>query len=326
MLTFLRRHSTFAVACPGQGIVSRGCLSSLKSFLPYYQHVLDCVDDTLGEHFSAHLLAEPPKKQNVAMVDPWSSLTANAQPAIVTATYVIYELLRRLHGVDLAHHPRVSYILGHSLGEYSALLLGGVLSLESTIKIVRQRGLLMQQLVKETPYGMKVLIFRPASFSRVIEVAKQHNVLACINNATQISVSGYPHDLEKALDAMNDPKRVILKSVDLPVNIPFHNALLAPIESTLAKLPSELQEPSKPIVSNVTGRVSQGDVYLNTVRANSQPVDWKGSMEFIESQNVTGIVNLGPGDALDAINSRFKLVNYPLKSAQDMEHLARSIG
>ena len=109
---------------------------------------------------------------------------------------------------------------------------------------------------------MKVLIFRPPV--SLASVRCKNNIMfsACINNASQILVSGYPHDLEKALDAINDSKRVILKLVDLPVNIPFHNDASRPNREAIHWQNSHrnYKSPSKPIVSNTwTGRISQGE-------------------------------------------------------------------
>lgn len=313
--------SRFAVACPGQGIVAKGCLAHFRPLLPHFQLVLDTVDDTLGERFSAHLMADPP-----TIADAWSTATANAQPAIVTATYVTHYLLKHLHGIDLALHPRVSHLLGHSLGEYSALLLAGVLDLESAVRIVRRRGDLMQRLVAARSYAMHVLVFRPLALDFVVSTAAAHGVLACVNNLTQVLISGEQNALDAAVAEMNRDGKRVLKQVPLPVTVPFHNALLAPIEPELLRLPLHLAPPAKPIVANVLGRpATVGNEYLDTVRANSRPVQWKRAMEFVEHQGVTHVVNMGPGAAVDAINSRFGVVNHPLKTVEDMGHLARAL-
>lgn len=346
---------TFAVACPGQGILAKGCLAPFRRHRHLFQPVLDCVDQTLGEAFSAHLLADPP-----AAADAWCLATANAQPAIVTASYVTHHLLARLTGIHLARHPRVSHLLGHSLGEYSALLLGGVLDLESAVRIVRRRGELMQQLVGRGHYAMHVLVFRPQAFDTVVATARAHGVLACINNHTQILVSGDARALDAAVAAMNAGARRVLKQVPLPVTVPFHHRLLAPIEASLLLLPSRLHLPCKPIVANVLGYArthgaaadlhpalgesggadtapasgvdtapasgaAGAAVYRDTVRANSRPVQWKRSMEFLEQNGVGHVITLGPGTAVDAINARFGLHTLPLKTVDDMDAVARAL-
>lgn len=316
----------FAVVCPGQGILAKGCLAPLRNHLSQFRPILDCADQVLGENFSAHLLADPPKE-----ADPWSLATANAQPAIVTATYVTHHLLRQLHGVDLARHPRVSHLLGHSLGEYTALLLSGVLDLEAALRIVRRRGELMQLLVGRARYGMHVLVFRPRDFDAVVAAASGHGVLACVNNRTQILISGELEALDAAVAAMDEGTRRVLRRVPLPVTIPFHHPVLAPVEDTLLQLPGVLGAWSRPIVANVTGEPAPAgatapEVYANTVRANSRPVQWKRSMEYLEEKGVDLVISLGPGAAVDAINSRFGVTNHPLKTVEDMAAVARALG
>lgn len=320
MLQLVRRASSFAVTCPGQGIIAKGCLSVLKSHQHLFQKTLDCVDETLGETFSQHLLEAPP-----SLADAWSQSTANAQPAIVASTYVIYSLFKQLYGIDLANDLRVSYLLGHSLGEYTALLLGGVLTLPQAIEVVRQRGLLMEELVKSKSYAMTVLVFKHTEFDAVVKVAQEHGVLACVNNGMQVLISGEPAQLQLAIDSMNSPKKRILKLAKLPVTIPFHNKVLQPIDEKLAALVKEQSVSSKPVISNLTGEVCTKDPFLNTVKSNSRPVHWKRSMEYLVENGVTKVVNLGPGAAVDAINGRFKVDNFPLKTLEDFEKLAQSL-
>lgn len=315
MLRSVRSKSTIAVACPGQGILPRGCLHQFKAHQALFQDSLDCVDEALGENFSSYLVELPPEQ------DPWSLSTANAQPAIVASTFIHYELLRKLHGIDLATGPKVSHLLGHSLGEYSALLLGGALTLSQAVQIVRRRGVLMEELVKDKDYAMIVLVFKPASFESVLEVASARGVLACVNNETQILISGDPKALEQAIDEMNSGKKTILKQAKLPVTIPFHNMILQSIESELGDMVASPLVSTKPIISNHTGAPSS-DLYVDTVRANSTPVQWKKSMELLIDLGVTDVVNLGPGSAVDAVNKRFKVTNHAVKTLEDMEKLA----
>lgn len=320
MLSLIRRASTLAVTCPGQGIIAKGCLNSLKSHQHRFQQILDCVDDTLGERFSSNLL-EPPSSRP----DSWSQSTSNAQPAIVASTYVLYSLYKELYGIDLARDFRVSYLMGHSLGEYTALLLGGVITLPEAIAVVRKRGILMEELVKGKDYAMTVLVFKPSEFDAVVQLAHEYDVLACINNSTQILISGEPHQLQRAVDAMNSRKKTILKQAKLPVTIPFHNKVLRPMDEQLAALVTEQRPSTKLVISNLTGTECTDFPFSNTVKSNSQPVQWKKSMELLVKKGVRKVVNLGPGNAVDAINGRFKVENFPLKELEDFEALAKAM-
>lgn len=313
----IARAAKYAIACPGQGIIPKGALYPLRHHQHLFQDTLDAVDAALGQPFCKHLVGES------TLPDAWSISTANAQPAIVASTYVLAQLMKRLHGVDLAAHSSVGYLMGHSLGEYSALLLGGVLTLPEAICIVRQRGLLMEEVAKLGVYEMRVLVFKPALYDDIVGIAEKHHVVACLNNATQILVSGTPKDLDAALEKMKQPKKRVLKVAKLPVTIPFHHKLLGAIEPNLRELGSAAMTRSsaKPIVSNFTGLAATEYCYENTVCANSAPVQWQKSMEFLVSNGVDGVINLGPGSAVDAINSRFAVKNVPLKTLEDMEQL-----
>lgn len=321
MFTPLRHLSTgkLAVACPGQGIIPRGCLYSFKKHEDLIKPSLQLVDEVLKEKFSEKLIEQPPTE-----ADPWSLKTSNAQPAILAATYITYELFQKLYGIDLVKNDKTGYLLGHSLGEYSALVLGGVLDFGRAVEVVRKRGLLMEQLFDKGEYTMLVLVFRPKSFETVEAVANKHGVLACVNNSSQILISGPIAPVEAALGDM--PKGAVLKLVKLPVKIPFHNSLLQKIEPELAELAPEPKTPLKPIVSNLTGQVSEGHCFLNTVLDNSQPVLWKQSFDFLKKQGVEGVVGLGPGQALGDMNKRSGLGTHPAVSLDDMEELASKWG
>lgn len=318
MFLFSRRASTFAVACPGQGILPYGCLHPLLPKLEKFRNSMEIVDEALGEKFCQHLVEAP-----TTSLEKWSQLTSNAQPAILTSTFIIYDLFRQTHGVDLANHPKVSYLMGHSLGEYTALLLGGVISLSEAVRLVRKRGILMETLTKDKEYGMAVLMFKPADFQHVRSIAEEQGVLACINNASQILILGEFHQIERCIDFVNSPKKKILKVAKLPVTIPFHNKCLHPIEEELQKMVKNVESPSRPIMSNLTGKPAISDPFQNTLMCNSRPVLWKNSMEYLIENNVESVINLGPGNAVDSINGRFKVKNHPLKGFGDFDKLAQ---
>ncbi|GEQ67801.1 hypothetical protein JCM33374_g1466 [Metschnikowia sp. JCM 33374] len=320
----LKSITSLAVACPGQGIVPRGCLYGVRAYRPLFQQTLDCVDSVLDTNVSDILLQEPPHSS--APPDPWSLSTANAQPAIVAATYALTEILKDVHDIDLTSDRRVSYFLGHSLGEYTALLLAGVLTLPQAVRVVRERGLLMEQVVQDNRYEMRVLVFRPSAYNTVYDVATEHGVLACANNNSQVSISGDPATLDAVIDKLNTPKKTVLKQVKLPVTVPFHSKILQEIEPKLAALVSETRPSSKPIISNYTGGISQGNLFANTVKCNSAPVQWKRSMEFLESAGVDAVISLGPGSAVDAINAKYAMANFGVKTAEDMAKLAEVLG
>lgn len=312
-----KRIGSLALACPGQGILPQGCLHHLRKNQHLFSRHLECIDETLGTRFSPYLLGLSNPN------DVWNLSTANAQPAILGATYIIADVFKQLHGIDLVARPSTSYLLGHSLGEYTALVLGGVVTLEDGIKLVRKRGCLMESLVGDSMDAeMHVLVFRAASFQRVLDVAAEAQVLACVNNETQISVSGNSKTLHDAVQRMNSPKKTILKQMKLPVKIPFHNKLLESVEGELKAVSLEPHRSVKPILCNVDGVARSLGVLEQTIAATSKPVEWKKSMDTLVAEGINTVLNLGPGNAVDAINSRFSIQSMPLKTEEDMAIIA----
>lgn len=181
----------------------------------------------------------------------------------------------------------------------------------------------MEQLTKEKEYGMAVLVFKPADFQHVRSIAEEYGVLACINNGSQILILGEPDQIQRCIDSINSPKKKILKVAKLPVTIPFHNQCLQPIEEELKEMVKSVESPSRPIVSNLTGKPAASDPFQNTLMCNSRPVLWKNSMEYLIENNVENVINLGPGNAVDSINGRFKVKNHPLKGFEDFDNLAQ---
>lgn len=302
-----------AIACPGQGILPGGCLAALKPHVYLFQKQLDQVDAALGERFALKLLAP--------QSDEWNIKTTNAQPAIVAATYIHHHVFEQLTGMHLATAPQTRFLLGHSLGEYLALLLGGAFSLTDAVRLVRERAQLMAT-AAAGEYTMRVLVFKPALFDNVVATAEEHGVLACVNNGTQVSILGTPQRVDAAIAAINSPKKQLIKNVQLPVSIPFHNAALADIEQHL--LAPGLGTLATPVVSNLTGKV-EPHAFAAAAKCVSRPVQWKRSLEFVIGQGVTDIVNMGPGTSIDSINARFPVTNHPLKTAEDMTALANYI-
>lgn len=313
-----KRVGSIALACPGQGILPQGCLSPFKKHIGLFQSSLDCIDETAGQRFSKYLL-----DSSLQLDESWNRSTANAQLAILGTTCLISNLFRELSGIDLVEHNKVSYLLGHSLGEYSCLVLSKVISFEQGCKLVRRRGLLMEELFSKLPLKaeMHVLVFRPSEFNRVYEETLHANVLACVNNASQISISGKREDLLAVVQKLDTPKKTILKQAILPVDIPFHNRILRKIEKDLRLVLDKSSPSIKPIVCNIDAMPHVDDLLEQTISATSKPVQWKDSMDFLSSQAVDYVINLGPGNAVDAINSRFKIKNLPLKTEDDMTAL-----
>lgn len=317
----VRRSSTFAVTCPGQGIVLPGFLMPFQAHARSLAPVLDQIDDALGEKFTANLF-----NPSADFAQRWLASTANAQPAILLATYVIHHLFRELHGVDLVGRAR--FVLGHSLGEYLALCLAGVLDVGPAVRLVRKRGQLMEALRLHN-CGMVALMIRPLAHDLVVDYFGTAGVVANINSPSQIVLSGQLPHLNKLVDDFkaSHPKS-ILKTVPLPVSIPFHSPMIASIEPELAAQVSASQPtlglPKTAVVANLSASAAPAAsdprrLVANTIAVNSCPVRWADSIAYCIDHGITDVVNLGPGLVLHALNGKFKVNSHALNSLDSFD-------
>lgn len=313
MIKRILQNHKYAITCPGQGIVRPGLLEPNKKYLPLMKDYLDEVDEALGQNFSRHLFIN--NASNKVVADFTMQTTLDAQPAILASTYIILKLFEQVHAIGLAENAK--YILGHSLGEYTALTLAGVLDLTTAVQLVRLRGQLMETLIQnqndKAEYGMIALLVRPNFVNDVIDLAKEQGILGNINSQSQIVLSGQMCRIEEftKLESLQR-KRAILKAIKLPVSIPFHNSILEAIVPELESfVEGKVQEQKVPIVLNLDGDVTTvaSDTLKRTLKANYNPVQWWKSMARICDAGLEGVVNLGPGDVVHNINSKFKINN-----------------
>ena len=307
----------YAITCPGQGFYRNGLLEFTKRHQHLYQKYLDEVDETLEEKFSKHLFA----KEQESDAKQWLSKTSNAQPAMLASTYIILKLVEELYKISLVLDA--SYLMGHSLGEYTALVLSGIIDFATGLKLVRKRGQLMEEICHGKNYGMIALLIKPKFVDEVTQLARQYNVLGNINSSYQIVISGEVDKLQNFIDKLKEfNKLALMKAVQLPVAIPFHSDILKPIvpELTLV-LDGQLKSQKIPIISNLNGQVStEAEVTVrNTLEANYQPVQWLKSMSFLEKSDVNTVYNLGPGEAIHGINRKYKVNSISLDDVDNLQ-------
>lgn len=254
--------------------------------------VFDAADDALGEAFS-RLLFEGPSDE--------LTRTANAQPAILTASIAALAALREAH----PDFPRPRFAAGHSLGEYSALVAAGSLELTTAVRLVRLRGEAMQRAVPPGLGGMAAIMGGDAAaVEQLCEDVRRElpeRVLAPANyNAPgQIVIAGHADAVDRA--SLLAPGRK-LKAIALKVSAPFHCSLMAPaadeVRQALAAV--TLRTPEFPIVANVDARPNADASRIPEllVRQVAGAVRWQESMEWIASQGDDVAIEIGPGKVL----------------------------
>lgn len=229
--------------------------------------------------------------------------TINAQPAILTMS------LACLRGAE-ASYPFISsnapaFVAGHSLGEYTAMVAANVMSFSDAIRLVRERGRLMQQAGQLCSGGMAAIIgLDEASVERICwETGAQ---IANINAADQIVLSGDRESLVRAMDlgrAMG-AKRI----VPLEVSGAFHSTLMRPAADGMAKAISQVSfdDPAVPVVANSTAFpvFTVGEVKQELMTQLCSCVRWRHSVEFMAKSGVDTFVEIGPGRVLSGLIKR----------------------
>lgn len=298
---------------PGQGSQLVGMGKSLYEHFEVAKKTFNRVDEALGEKLSTLMFSGDEKEL---------TLTKNAQPALLAVSTAVINIIKE-HGQDI---NEASCFAGHSLGEYSALYAAGVFSLEDAVKLVRARGIAMQNAV---PYGKgamaSVMRIDIKELETMVNKAKEDSelVIANHNSSGQIVISGEQEAVGRFLDiAKKSSIRVIL----LPVSAPFHSPLMEPAAEEMKNILSntKMLDAKVPIVCNYTAKP---EVLVNKLRENlvnqiCGRVRWYESMVWIHNNNkVSTQIECGSKKVLTGllkrINPSIKGIN--LENSQDIK-------
>ncbi|HEX2671969.1 MAG TPA: ACP S-malonyltransferase, partial [Polyangiaceae bacterium] len=210
-----------------------------------------------------------------------------------------------------AAHPNLptpSFAAGHSLGEYSALVAAGALTVEDAVRIVHLRGQAMQEAVPEGEGGMAAVMGGDrAAVEALCQEAAEGDVVAPANfNAPgQIVISGHKRAVDRAAALAGTKK---LKAIPLKVSAPFHCALMAPaarvVEAALAQV--TFAAPNFPVIANVTAQPNQDAEAAKAllVRQIDAPVLWEQTIALMAESGITHALEIGPGKVLAGLAKR----------------------
>ena len=278
---------------PGQGSQAVGMGKALFDAFPEARAVFQSADDALAEPLS-RLCFEGPESELV--------LTRNTQPAILTASIAA-------HAVWSARGGPAAFVAGHSLGEYSALVAAGALSLPDAVRVVRARGTFMQEAVPAGTGAMAAVLGLDAEVvTRVCAEVAGNEVVspANFNSPEQTVIAGHAAAVERAGAKLREAgaKRV----VPLVVSAPFHTALMEPAKARLAEVLARctVSAPRMPVVTNVEAapNADPARVVPLLVSQVSAPVRWVESVRALAAAGVTRVVELGPGRVLGGLVKR----------------------
>ena len=303
-----------AVLFPGQGSQYVGMGSDFYEKFDSVKEIFKIVDKTLGFSLSNIILNGPEAELK---------LTQNTQPAIMTIGVCIFNVLNQQFGLNLNN---ARFFAGHSLGEYTALVCGGSLTIERAAYLLHERGKSMQDAVPSGQGAMMAILGMT-----IHEVENEINLLpkgeiceiANDNTNGQVVVSGKKMVIEILNEKLKKKKK---KGILLPVSAPFHCSLMKKAaENMKDKIENtNFLKPKPNIISNVTAKEESDVDKIKPLLIDqiTSRVRWRESIDFMIKQGVASFLEIGPGKVLSGlvkkINRNVKILN--INSIEDIKN------
>jgi [acyl-carrier-protein] S-malonyltransferase len=282
-----------AMVFPGQGSQSVGMMAAYGD-IPEVRDTLAEASEVLEQDISRLMAEGPPEQLN---------RTVNTQPVMVTAGYAVYRAWRALGG------PKPDMVAGHSLGEYTALVVAGVIAFSDCLPLVRLRAQAMQQAVPEGTGAMAAVLGLEDEAVRAACVeAGQGQVVEAVNfNAPgQVVIAGHAEAVKRGVDAAK--VRGAKRAVMLPVSAPFHSSLMAPAAKKLREALAGISigRPGIAVVHNVDASThEQPDAIRDALyRQACHPVLWAQCIRTMAAAGVGQVYECGPGNVLGPLSRR----------------------
>jgi [acyl-carrier-protein] S-malonyltransferase len=267
---------------PGQGSQSVGMGKALSEASAVARQLFEEVDEALKQKLS-QLMAEGPQDE--------LTLTENAQPAIMANAVATL----RVSGISI---EKADFVAGHSLGEYSALCAAGSFDVATTARLLKLRGLAMQQAVPVGQGAMAALLGASLDIAQQVADAAADGEVCTVandNDPTQVVLSGHRAAVERALEIAKakGAKRAVL----LPVSAPFHSPLMEPAARAMEQAlgDAEIAAPALPLYANVTAAPVQDPAEIRRllVEQVTGMVRWRESVAAMAEAGVTHFVEFG---------------------------------
>ncbi|MBE5212324.1 ACP S-malonyltransferase [Pectobacterium quasiaquaticum] len=284
----------FAMVFPGQGSQTVGMLAELAAEYPIVTETFAQASEALGYDLWQLTQQGPAEELNK---------TWQTQPALLTASVAIWRVWQQQGGKTPA------LMSGHSLGEYSALVCAGVLDFQQAVRLVELRGKLMQEAVPEGTGAMYAIIgLDNDAIAKACEESAQGQVVSPVNfnSPGQVVIAGNKDAVERAGAACKAAGAK--RALPLPVSVPSHCALMEPAAKKLAVALESVtfNAPVIPVVNNVDARIETTPEAIRDalVRQLHCPVRWTDCVEFMASQGIESLLEVGPGKVLTGLTKR----------------------
>lgn len=287
-----------AFVFPGQGSQDVGMGKALADTFPSAKAVFDEVDDALSHKLSA-IMWDGPKET--------LTLTENAQPALMAVSMAVMRVLETERGFKLA--DKVTFVAGHSLGEYSALAAAGAFTLADSARLLRLRGQAMQKAVPAGQGAMAALLGVGMDVAvKVAAEAAEGDVcqVANDNEPAQVVLSGH----KTAIDRVTEIGKAhgVRRAVPLPVSAPFHCALMQPAADAMAEALTKVavQKPVVPVVANVLASAisDPAEIKKRLVEQVVGTVRWRECVAYMAANGITDFYEIGSGKVLTGLIKR----------------------
>jgi [acyl-carrier-protein] S-malonyltransferase len=254
------------------------------------------------------------------------NLTERTQPLLLTASVGVWRVWQEKSGAQ------PSLLAGHSLGEWSALVCGGVVAFADAVKLVQQRGKFMQEAVPAGQGAMAAIIgLDDAQIIAACEQAANGEVVSAVNfnSPGQVVIAGAAAAVERAIELCKAAGAK--RALPLPVSAPFHTALMRPAADRLAEqiYATVFSAPAIPVVHNVTAQTEADPEQIKALMIEQiySPVRWVDCVNTLTERGITTTVECGPGKVLSGLNKRINkvLTTHSMETPEDVQNVFDNI-
>lgn len=310
----MNKKSNLAIVFPGQGSQYLGMMDNLIKLDKDVKKIFNIASEILGYNILEIISSGPNEKLNKTEI---------TQPAILLTSYATWLLWKKKS--DLI--PDV--LAGHSLGEYTALLCAGVISLEDAINLVSKRGQFMQKFVPSNVGAMAAILgLDDEVIKKLCQDASKNEIVSAANynSPGQVVISGHKIAVKRVIDMAKKigAKRAVL----LPISVPSHCVLMKKAAYEFSKLlnVTVFKDAEIPILQNVDAKIKTSSNEIKPILLEQlyKPVLWVDTINTIHSLGVTKIIECGPGKVLCTLIKRIEN-SFKLFSIQDQISLENSL-